>query len=261
VEKPQKRFTNTKKGRIMMLCSSKKHETGEQSAPPSPAPIALMVLTTMTGFLLALALPAFPETTVSLAGKVTQSQISGFAGTPFMLGSSEGGQAVYGIWSVERNDKPCYIGALTKDVNISANISGETKNLCGDNPTSNEMKVQFRGMRFADRTFIRALRICMNKDNTRLKGLQIRGRKIDDYGNVADLPAQYPASQGSSGLSPLVDLNAPNGQRPNCDHWKKWAECPKGEIATAITAHFGPGSNPRSMTGIALQCRMVRKGG
>ena len=100
------------------------------------------------------------------------------------------------------------------------------------------MKVQFGGIKFAERTFVRALRVCMNKDNTCIKGLQIRGRKIDENGNVSDLPARYPDSSSSSGLTPLVDLNAPSDQRPNCDGWKKWVECSQNQIATAITAHF-----------------------
>ncbi|SFU53850.1 hypothetical protein [Nitrosospira multiformis] len=104
---------------------------------------------------------------------------------------------------MERNDKPCYVGALTENVNNSKDITGEIKSLCGNNPTSKEMKVQFGGIKFAERTFVRALRVCMNKDNTRIKGLQIRGRMIDENGNVADLPARYPDSSSSSGLTPL----------------------------------------------------------
>ena len=220
-----------------------------------------VVRTGTASILLALATPVFSDTDVSLTGSVTQTDISGFAGTPFTVGHSEGTQAVYGIWSVERNDKPCYVGALTENVNNSKDITGEIKTLCGNNPTSKEMKVQFGGIKFAERTFVRALRVCMNKDNTRIKGLQIRGRKIDENGNVADLPARYPDSSSSSGLTPLVDLNAPSDQRPNCDGWKKWVECSQNQIATAITAHFSAGSNPRSVTGIALQCRAASKGG
>lgn len=210
--------------------------------------------------LLVLTTPVFSDTRLSLTGSVTPTGISGFGGTPFTVGHPESTQAVYGVWSVERNDKPCYVGALTEDINNSKDITGEIKSLCGNNPTSNEMKVQFGGIKFAEHTFVRALRVCMNRDNTRVKGLQVRGRKIDENGNVSDLPARYPDSSSSSGLTPLVDLNAPSDQRPNCDGWKKWVECPKNQIATAITAHFSAGSNPRSVTGIALQCRTVSKG-
>jgi hypothetical protein len=220
-----------------------------------------VVRTGIASILLALATPVFSDTELSLTGSVTPTDISGFGGTPFTVGHPESTQAVYGVWSVERNDKPCYVGALTEDINNSKDITGEIKSLCGNNPTSKEMKVQFGGIKFAEHTFVRALRVCMNKDNTRLKGLQIRGRKIDENGNVSDLPPRYPDSSGSSGLTPLVDLNAPSDQRLNCDGWKKWVECPQNQIATAMTAHFSAGPNPRSVTGIALQCRAVSKGG
>lgn len=202
-------------------------------------------------------------TAVSLIGAVTPTEISGVAGTSFTLGMPQGAHGVYGLWSVERNDKPCYVAAMTEDVNKYGDDSSAVKNLCGANPTSNEMKVEFGNVEFAQRTFVRALRVCMNNDNTRVKGLQIRGSEIDGNGNVSDLPAKHAESSASSdssslsGKSTLADLNAPIGLRRNCDNWKKWVECPQGRIATAITAHFGPESDPASLTGIALQCRMV----
>jgi hypothetical protein len=222
---------------------------------------ALAVRAALAVSLLAISAPVISDATVSLTGTVTPTEISGFAGTAFTLGDPEGTRAVYGLWSVERNDKPCHIATMTENVNDSGDESGAIKSLCGANPTSSEMKVQFGEIKFAKRTFVRALRVCMNNDNTRVKGLQIRGREIDDNGNVSDLPARYPDSALASGLSALVDLNAPNDERPNCKDWKKWAECPEGHIATAAAAHFGAGSNPRSVIGIALQCRLVSKGG
>lgn len=214
----------------------------------------------LAGTLFTAAPPVFSDTAISLTGAVTPTVVSGFAGTTFTLGIPQGTRAVYGLWSVERGDKPCYVASLTENVNDSNDDSGAIKNLCGANPTSNEMKAEFGDTKFAKRTFIRGLRVCMNNENTRVKGFQIRGRKIDENGNISDLPARYSDSSGSSGLSPLVDLNAPGDQRPNCGGWKKWVECPDGQIATAITAHFGAGSTPRSLTGIALQCRSVSRG-
>jgi hypothetical protein len=201
----------------------------------------------------------FSDAAVSLIGVVTPSGISGFAGTSFTLGMPGGTQGVYGLWSVERNDRPCYIASMTEDVNNSGADSGEIKNLCGASATSSEMKVEFGDIKFSKRTFVRALRVCMNKDNNRVKGFQIRGREIDSNGNVSDLFTRYPDWSGVTGMSALADLNAPSGVRRNCDDWKKWVECPKDQIATALTAHFGPGSNPRSLTGIALQCRALGK--
>lgn len=194
---------------------------------------------------------------ISLTGTATPTEISGFAGTPFTLGVPEGTRGVNGLWSTERGDKPCHIASMTEDINDSSDDSGALKDLCGKNPTSKEIKAQFDDTKFPKRTFMRALRVCMNNDNTRVKGFQIRGRTIDDGGKVSDLPPRYPDSAGAAGLSALVDLNAPYDQRPNCNGWKKWVECSDGQIATALIAHFEAGSPPRSLTGIALQCRAV----
>ncbi|MGH8684245.1 MAG: hypothetical protein ACREUM_02735, partial [Nitrosospira sp.] len=170
--------------------------------------------------------PAFSEDAALLIGAVTPTEVSGFAGTSFTLGMPQGTHGVYGLWSVERNDKPCYIASMTQDVNKLTADSGAIKDLCGENPTSKEIKVQFGDVKFAKRTFVRALRVCMNNDNTRVKGFQIRGSEIGDDDKVSDLPARYPDSSASSGMSALVDLNAPSDLRLNCDSWKKWVECP-----------------------------------
>ena len=238
-------FINTRKRETTMHTHSRTHRQ------------AVALRAALAASLFTIASPVFSENAVLLIGPVTPTEISGFAGTSFTLGMPQGAHGVYGLWSVERNDKPCYVASMTEDVNKLTGDSGAIKDLCGANPTSNEMKVQFGDVKFAKRTFVRALRVCMNNDDTRVKGFQIRGSEIDDKGNVSDLPARYPDSSASSGMSSLVDLNAPSALRRNCDSWKKWVECPEGRIATAITAHFGAGSNPRSLTGIALQCRMV----
>lgn len=216
----------------------------------------------LAGTLLVLSSPVFSDTPVSLVGVVSPTEISGFAGTKFKIGNSEGTRALYGVWSVERNNKPCYIASMTENVNNSDDDHGALKDLCGAKAKSSEMKAQFGDAGFAKRTFVRALRVCTNNDGTRVKGLQIRGRKIDTNGNVSDLPTRYPDSSGSSGLSALVDLNAPSDDRPNCNgNWKKWAQCPEGQIATALYAHFSAGSKPRNLTGIALLCRAVSSDG
>ncbi|MDQ3185351.1 MAG: hypothetical protein M3Q16_02595 [Pseudomonadota bacterium] len=206
-------------------------------------------------------------TAVSLIGAVTPTEISGVGGTSFTLGMPTGTHGVYGLWSMERDGKPCYVATMTEDVNKYEEDSGAIKDLCGAKATSSEMKLEFGDVEFEQRTFVRALRACMDQDNSHVKGLQIRGSAIDGNGNVAELPAKYaetstsPDSSVLSGKSMLSDLNAPIALRRNCDNWKNWVECPEGRIATAITVHFGPESDPGSLTGIALQCRAVSKAG
>ena len=202
--------------------------------------------------------PVMSAATVSLTGSITTTDISGFSGTAYQIGKSDGTRAVYGLWSVERRDNPCYIASMTEDVNNASDDSGGKKDLCGNDATSSQIKAQFSDEKFSDRTFIRSLRVCMNNGNTRVKGFQIKGRKIDSNGNVIDLPTDYPDSSSSSGLNALVDRNAPSDQRNNCNNnWKKWAKCPSGQIATALNVHYEAGSTPRSVTGIALKCRAV----
>ena len=228
---------------------------------PSPLRVsrqAIVLRGALAASLFVVALPVYSDAAVSLTGPITPSEVSGFAGTPFTLGLPDGTHGVYGLMSAERDDKPCYIASMTEDVNDSSGDSGAIKNLCGENATSSEMRMQFGDIKFARRTFVRALRVCMNNDNNRVQGFQIRGRGIDANGNVIDLPPRH-ASLAGSGMSELADLNAPSDERLHCDVWKKWVECPQGQIATAVTAHFGPGSSPRSLTGLALECRSVSK--
>jgi hypothetical protein len=50
----------------------------------------------------------------------------------------------------------------------------------------------------------------------------------------------------------------PAKDRANCDGWMRWADCPGGnEIATGLVAHFDTGNEPRSLTGLAPQCRNI----
>ncbi|MBA2658454.1 MAG: hypothetical protein H0U72_02545 [Nitrosospira sp.] len=219
---------------------------------------AIVLPGALAASLFAVALPVYSDAAVLLTGPITPSEVSGFGGTPFTLGLPDGTYGVYGLMSAERDDKPCYIASMAEDVNDSSGDSGAIKNLCGGNATGSEMRTQFGDIKFARRTFVRALRVCMNNDNNQMKGFQIRGRGIDVNGNVIDLPPRH-ASLAGYGMSELADLNAPSDERLRCEIWKKWVECPQGQIATAVTAHFGPGSNPRSLTGLALECRAVSK--
>jgi len=212
----------------------------------------------LTSTLLFISSPASSAVSVSLTGSVNTTEISGYPGTAYQIGKPDGSRAVYGVWSHERKDKPCYIASMTENVNNASDDYGAKKDLCGKKATSTQIKVQFSDSGFNDRTFVRAIRVCMNNGNTRVKGFQIRGRKIDDNGNVVDLPSRYPDSAGTSGMSALLDLNAPSDQRNNCNgKWKKWVQCPVGRIATALSVHYAAGSTPRSVTGIALKCREV----
>jgi hypothetical protein len=94
----------------------------------------------------------------------------------------------------------------------------------------------------ANRVFITGAQVCMNKADDKIKGIHLRGQRITDAGTLADFgPDQQDA-------------------RTNChqDHWKRWVNCPAGQIATAAILHYDAGKTPRSWTGIELRCRSLR---
>jgi hypothetical protein len=97
----------------------------------------------------------------------------------------------------------------------------------------------------ANRVFVTGIQVCMNKGDDRIKGVHLRGQRITDVGTLVNF--------------------GPDAQdfRTNChqDHWKRWANCPAGQIATAAIVHFEAGNTPRSWTGIELRCRSVRATG
>lgn len=221
----------------------------------SPLRVSLAV----AAFTIASALPIANarDNRISLTGEVSVTDISGIAGTPVVVGEPKGTQAVYGIFSLERDGTPCYIEALTEEVNNYGKDSGFTQNRCGLNPGGDKLQARFGDIRFARGTFVRAVRVCMTEDGAKIKGIQLRGREFGEDGTMVDLPRRYAEPPSSASLEDLVDLNAPSDMRLHCDVWKGWVECPPGEIATAITAHFRPEPQPDSLTGIALQCRAL----
>lgn len=182
--------------------------------------------------------------TVELTGEPSSTGISGFPGSKFTLGDSgSSSRALVGLLSRERSDKPCEVSVGWEDVNQSSTNDASTKNLCGKNgATSSTMGGTYANTGgTANRVFVSGVQVCMNKDDDRVKGIHLRGKRITDTGTLADFG---PDQQDS---------------RSNChqDHWKRWVNCPERQIATAAIIHFDAGNTPRSWTGIGLQCRAI----
>lgn len=197
-----------------------------------------------------------------LTGTVFPSEhISGFRGTAFELGipdsESQDEYAIFGITSEERKDHPCYVSVKTENMNDSSDKLDLKKTLCGGKERSREMVAAYTDSSYGKRSFVTGVRVCMNNDNTRVKGIQIRGGTVTDEGRLGDLERNV-EGQSSGGLQ-RVAPEEPRDDRPNCnDNWKRWALCPgDNHIATAVELHFEAGKEPRSLTGIALKCRHV----
>ena len=209
-----------------------------------------------------------------LHGAPVESKVSGYSGSRRKLEVDDDKQAVYGISSQERRDNPCTFWIGTESINDSNRTTGDIKNLCGGTPKSSPIKAQYRDDMYSGRrVFVTGIRVCTNNRETRVKGFQLRGKQIQDDGRLADLiypiypppsgPVRYYLVGGAnwnftSREKYANDSDFPADFRNNCKQWHKWAECPQAnQVATGVIAHFEAGKEPRSLTGVAVQCRYV----
>lgn len=209
---------------------------------------------------------------VDISGTTETTRISGFRGSETTLRVTKAGHAMYGISSWELKDHPCYVKLLTEDVNDTVDDQGvDIRDRCGATASSPEMRVFFSDSGLNEqRIFVSGIRVCMNEKGTRVKGFQLRGKKISDDGKVIALPADTDIANQTQPLgyriTPAVftnnDRNEPYGYRANClsSNWKRWSQCSHPlSIATGLVAHFEAGQKPRSLTGLSLQCQQIKQ--
>ena len=194
-----------------------------------------------------LGIPGSAQTfaTVELTGDPSSTGLTGFPGSKFTLGDPDSdSRALVGVLSRERSDEPCEVSVGWEDVNQAGTNDAVTKELCGPKgPNSGTMGGIYANTGGgANRVFVTGAQVCMNKADDRIKGIHLQGKRITDTGTLVDFG---PDAQDA---------------RTNChqDHWKRWVNCPDGQVATAAIVHFEAGNTPRSWTGIALQCRSIR---
>lgn len=226
---------------------------------------ALLVCFLITGT--SLAYPRVSVTPVSFEGEVETTDLSGFRGTPFTLGDAGSStQAVFSITNLEASDEPCKTTIGTEDMNNSSNDRSFSKVLCGSRSPGDQIKLSFEDTGPAgSRAFITGIRVCMNNDQSKVKGLDIRGMKITDAGALVVPGRVFPCGEATSpNYSETIFCEQPRFvTRPNADQnggWKQWAACSPGSLATAVVVHYAGGSEPRSLTGIELKCRKLKLG-
>lgn len=190
--------------------------------------------------------PSTPATTYRLTGTPEPTDVSGIEGSRFTRGTAvSGDKAVFAILSRERSDNPCYVAVGVENINNPATDTVPTPaiDLCGGNgPTSSILHADYLDVNAGggdDRVFVTGVQVCMDRGDDRVKGIHLHGKRITMGGSLVDFQPDEQAS------------------RTNChqDHWHSWADCPSGQLATAVDLHFDGGSLPRSLTGIGLQCR------
>lgn len=208
---------------------------------------------------------ASPPTPVSLVSPTTETAVSGAKGTAFVLG--DGGsstQALYGIQNWEQSDEPCKVTVKIENISNSSQDSTKSKDLCGGHTPGDEIQVSFEDSGAGgSRAFVTGVRVCMNSSLKKVKGISIKGLKITDAGELAELDPMIVMETAGGQEVRTERPNIPSATRPNCDDkdgWKKWVECPAGSLATAAIVHYAAGKEPRDLTGIALKCRVLKKG-
>ena len=185
--------------------------------------------------------------TVALSGTVHTTARSGAAGVQHTVGTASSG--TYALWGISGKETgaftnvPCWVHIKTENVNDINDEIGHNEDQCGSsNPTDGSLLVaDFANTDFTgEHAFLSGAKVCMNSDNTKVKGWTLYGRQINDDGSLMDLT-----------------LSALAGPRANCDTWKQRVDCPTGEIATAAVLEFDSSTTPRAWLGISLKCRAV----
>lgn len=184
---------------------------------------------------------------VTLSGTVHTTARSGTSGTQFTVGSES--SDTYALWGISGKETgaftnvPCWVHVKTENINDINDEVGHNEDQCGSSdPTDGSLLVaDFANTDFTgERAFVSGAKVCLNNDDTRVKGWILYGRQINSDGSLTDLT-----------------LDALAGPRANCDTWKQRVDCPAGEIATAAVLEFESGSTPRAWKGISLKCRAV----
>lgn len=183
--------------------------------------------------------------TVTLSGTVHTTARSGAAGTAHTVGTESSN--TYALWGLSGKETgvttnvPCWAHVKTENVNDINDQVGHDEDQCGSSNPGALLVADFANGDFTgEHAFVSGAKVCMNSDNTRVKGWILYARQINDDGSLTDLT-----------------LDALAGPRPNCDTWKQRVDCPAGEIATAAVLEFESGSTPRAWKGISLKCRAV----
>lgn len=185
--------------------------------------------------------------TVTLSGTVHTTLRSGAAGVQHTVGTAS--SDTYALWGISGKETgattnvPCWVHIKTENVNDINDEVGHNEDQCGSsNPTDGSLLVaDFANTDFTgEHAFVSGAEVCMNNDNTKVKGWILYGRQINDDGSLTDLT-----------------LHATAGPRPNCATWKRRVDCDPGEIATAAVLDFDSSTTPRAWLGITLKCRAV----
>ena len=168
-------------------------------------------------------------------GNTPGTGISGLSATERVLSAPSRNMALKTITFGERNDRPCYLEAVFWTDNPTQSTRTVTFNECNGNHGSErsvDIPTSFDNVQLAS-----TLRICQRQQNDRLKGIHVRGSRVDANGATPD--------------EAISDQEA----RTNCNDWNGFVHCTQGSVITGLRVHFRPSQNrPAEIVGLGMNC-------
>jgi hypothetical protein len=233
-------------------------------------------------------LPVFAQTiSTELTGSPSTTAFSGRGGANRTLSKSASmNDAIYGVEIAERSDDPCFLRIKYRDVASGAEGSSLRFAECSDNNNNEGTSDSRRGVSLPSGAFVTGVRICLNADRDKMKGIQLLGR----YGGC--LLGQEKVYVAPAACSPvfkvsgheyrLCNTDQPNYvgldcsqtstsvsdhyERTNCPgtkegpdrDWETRVSCPDLMVATGMKLSTRQSGGGREMIdGIALECHRL----
>jgi len=160
----------------------------------------------------------------------------------------------------ERKDNPCWfkvtIGDMRQVMLPPASNRDQVDRCANKGPTQRSKRElgYGTGKKYdytrltTEPVYITGIRVCLNRKGTRIKGIQIEGKRVKP--RAPNILQDLEAVDGA--------INAPRISHQNCDgKWRRWSRCGRNKAAVAVDVHFEAGPEPRSGTGLAVRCRAV----
>lgn len=244
----------------------------------------------MAAFLFCLGADVALSQTKGLGISDRPTELSGRRGAETVLAQSPPSDfAVVGIQSAERSDDPCFLEVRYRHVETGEEIQ-EVFAACADRSDGRGKRASIKEFNLPDFQWAVGARVCMNRDRTKIKGMQL----IGDYENcilgaeTIEVPApcsrNFRAGGSDQGI-PCLDpedrsrvelicgdtsLNRGFGtffERRNCpgrkvaslpddENWEREVFCPDGYVASGVQLSTAAGGGDRRMiNGVGLHCR------
>jgi hypothetical protein len=206
-------------------------------------------------------------------GKAYLTDVSGLRGEPVSIAGNISApyRAITSIKWDEKSNRPCYFEVEGTHMNTKS-VERYTVNRCGSSGQPTTVLGTTSGVNtvWTNKSYgiyISGIRVCMNDQDTRVKGMEVRASVVEGDRVVAYEDWMQPA-QSSSPIGGPVEYRGRSthvsvpAQNPNCNgNWKRWVDCRAGELPSAVYLHFSGAATPSSLTGVSLACRRVLQKG